>query len=168
MTHSFLRFFVETTRVNFISTQNEVFEHPEYNPHSEDIAVLKDLIDRNDFTKAVEWNNINTILSPRIHLLKHFALQELNRENDARSELILANKILKGISLTGDGSMEHPYIVTRVSDEYDMLMYLKEKFSCQFLLNSGDKMLDLIMCESNNKIYFDITRPYYKMKDFIN
>ena len=165
MTEDFFYFISNTIKKNFINSQNIVFSNAEYNPYSEDLNIMKNLLDSNEFKKLVEYNNINTILSPRAHLYKNYALEKL--ENDAKHELIFTQKIMEGISITGNGTKALPYLVTRVSDEKDMLNYLQEEFKSQRLAKENDKFYDLIFCKSENKIYFDITIPFLKMQDLM-
>lgn len=164
MTETFFNFIIDTTDQNFTSSQNEVFNHPNYNPYSKDLDAIEDFLDQDKLIDATNYSNINTILSPRVHLYKNYALAKLNKTKEAESELILAQKIMEGISLTGDGSKLKPYKVTRISDEKDMLRYFDEAFASQSLINGDDKIMDLITCESGRAIYFDITTPYSRMK----
>ncbi|WP_422104823.1 DUF4919 domain-containing protein [Winogradskyella sp.] len=168
MTDTFFDFIRTTTNENFISSQEEVFNHSSYNPYSEDLDVIEDFLDKEELVKAVEYNNINVILSPRAHLYKNYALDKMNKEKEAQAELIFAHKIMEGISLTGNGTKEMPYMVTRVSDEKDMLRYFQEEFKSQSLVKNENSILDLIQCQSGKEIYFDITRPYLRMQELMN
>ena len=168
MTEEFFNFISETTKENFISAQNTVKSHPEYNPYSDDLSVMEDLLDEKKFQAAADYSSINVLLSPRAHLYKNYALQQLNNEEDAKSELFFAQKIMEGIETTGDGSEESPYVIMRISDERDLLNYLQEKIINQNLVHKNDKHFDLINCESGAQVYFDITEPYQKMQQLMN
>jgi len=168
MTEDFFNFIPNTTKENFINSQNEIFSSTKYNPYSEDLNIMENLLDENNFQKVTEYNNINTLLSPRAHLYKNYALEKLSREKDSKSELIFAEKIMEGICITGNGSKTLPYIVTRISDEKDVLSYLQEEFISQNLVKDNGKIYDLINCKSGNEIYFDITTPYLKMQSLMN
>ncbi|WP_299619296.1 hypothetical protein [uncultured Tenacibaculum sp.] len=168
MTDNFFDFIMDTTCVNFTSSQKEVFDHSNYDPYSDDLNIIEEFLDKNELSKAIEYNSINLILSPRAHLYKNFALDKMNNQKGAQAELIFAQKIMEGISLTGNGTKEMPYIVTRISDEKDMLRYFQEEFKSQSLVKNENKIFDLIQCQSGKKIYFDITRPYLKMQELMN
>lgn len=168
MMDTFFQFITDTTKENFMSSQQIVFKNNGYNPYSKDIDTIKDLLDKSCFQEAIDFDNINTLLSPRAHLYKHFALKKMGKEKNAQAELILAQKIMESISLTGDGSKEHPYIVTRISDERDMLMYFEESFGSQKLSHNQDRSFDIISCKSGKDIWFDITTPYSAMKAKLN
>lgn len=162
------QFVIETTKENFETSQQSIFSHESYDPYSEDLENIENLLDENRFEEVIKYNNINILLSPRAHLYKSFALRQLGEESNAKSEVILAHKILEGISLTGEGTQEKPFVVTRISDEKDFLTYLEEQFSGQSLQHSEDKIYDVINTVSQKEIYFDITVPYQKMMNLIN
>ncbi len=168
MTEDFFNFILNTTKENFTKSQKEVFSDKDYNPYSNDLEIIEDLLDKSEFNKAVEYNNINILLSPRAHFYKNYALEKLNREKDSKSELIFGQKILEGICSTGNGTKEDPYIVTRISDERDVLSYLQEERLSQALVQENGKHLDLLNCKSGNEIYFDITVPYTKMQELMD
>jgi hypothetical protein len=81
---------------------------------------------------------------------------------------MLAQKIMEGISLTGDGTKKNPYIVSRVSDERDMLLYFQEEFMSQALIKDENKVYDLVKCQSGKELYFDITTPYSKLQKLMH
>lgn len=77
----------------------------------------------------------------------------------------MAAKLLRLIESTGDGTEEHPFAVTRVEDEYLlMVVVLKIKTSAQYLMSGMKPPCDLFdVAETSeayprDKIYFDITR----------
>lgn len=168
MTEKFFDFILDTTLENFTYSQQIIFNHPDYHPYSEDLSILKGYLDKNQFSKAIAFDSINTLLSPRAHLFKHYALEKMNIPKDAEAELIFAQKIMEGISLTGDGTMEKPYRVTSVSDERDMLNYFEEVFAGQSLLSDHGRFIDLIQCRSERDLYFDITTPYLRMQKLMD
>ena len=83
---------------------------------------------------------------------------------DAKPYLNRAMRIFNTIAKTGDGSEEHPFYVTKVSDEYCFMRYYldlwdyktQEATSCcdVFTLNRTSNYY------SQPKIYFEITRVY--------
>lgn len=83
-------------------------------------------------------------------------------EQDAKHYFNLTFRIYNTIAMTGDGSAEHPFCVTKVSDEYNfMRVYLNLwKYSSQALIGNCDVFT---LEESSEyylqpKIYFDVTR----------
>lgn len=168
MTDDLIKFITETTKENFISIQNTVISNAEYHPYSDDLSTMENMLDTSKFEDVGDFYTVNILLSPRAHLYKNYAYEKLNKENEANSELILAQKIMEGLSLTGDGSKQSPYLVTRISDEKDLLSYFQEQFANQKLINDNGRYFDCITCQSGKDIYFDITTPYLKMQELMD
>lgn len=162
---SFIR---ETNKENFLQAQSIIINHEDYDPYSEDLNILENLLDEEQYSEVINYNDINIMLSPKAHLYKSYALQQIGNEKDARMETIIAHKILEGISLTGDGTLEFPYIVTRISDERDFLRYLEEESKMQSLIKSNDKTIDLLECVSGKQFHFDITNSFKRMQNLID
>ncbi|MFD1605822.1 DUF4919 domain-containing protein [Flavobacterium artemisiae] len=161
-------FFRETSKKSFLKSQSIIINHEDYDPYSEDLNILENLLDEEEYSEVINYNEINIMLSPRAHLYKSYALQQIGNEKDARMETIIADKILEGISLTGDGTLEFPYIVTRISDERDFLRYLNEDPKIQSLIKSNDKTIDLLECVSGKQFHFDITNCFKRMQNLID
>lgn len=158
-----LKSFIENpTEENFLKLQLEVTSSEEYNPYSFEIYELESLLDDEKFEEVVQYENINTILSPSFHFLKNYALEQLNRFEEAEIEYEIATSLLLGIESTGNGTKEAPFIITRISDENDILMSLAENKSSQNLIEIDNTYFDVIKCESGKEIYFDITKPYLR------
>lgn len=168
MEDNFFDFILSTTKENFLKAQERITKSEGYDPYSQDIEIITDLLDNNKYKEASSYTNLNILLSPRAHLLKQYAFTQLGNDNEAKAEMILAQKILEGLSLTGDGTKELPYLVTRISDERDLLDYLNEKFSAQSLIQENNRAYDRITTASAKQIYFDITAPYLRMQKLMN
>lgn len=164
MTEEFFLFITETTKENFLSSQRAVQMSDDYDPYSNDLDAMTKLLDANKLEETIAFNTVNIILSPRAHLYKSFALEQLGRKEEAKSETILAQKIMEGISITGYGSMRYPYFITQISDERDFLMYIKEEFEKQELMQGDNVVFDKVTCKSGRDVYFDITIPYLRLQ----
>lgn len=161
----FFSFVENTTKDSFQKAQSSVFQNEAFDAYSRDLDKLTDFIDNGNLKEAVEFDTINTILSPRAHLYKAYCYKKLEDERGENGERFLAIKIMEGISLTGNGTEKEPYVVTYITDERDFLSYIEEEFASQSLLNRGGKLYDVISTLSGKEIYFDISIPYMKMKD---
>jgi hypothetical protein len=164
MDKDFFSFVTDTTKENFLAARAKVLADGEYDPYSDDLAKLEKLLDEGKWEEVAATGDINTLLSPRAHLIKQFACSKLDRADAAKAELILAHKILEGIDLTGDGTADYPYIITRVSDERDFLQYIDEQFAGQGLVDMGGKKMDVIRTAAGREIYFDITDCFSRMQ----
>jgi hypothetical protein len=75
--------------------------------------------------------------------------------------------LVLGILATGDGSADKPYLVSRVSDEYDILRHTKKGMKGQSLRTKGDKSFDVIACQDGQELWFDITAVFGSMKKML-
>ncbi|MDH4471177.1 MAG: DUF4919 domain-containing protein [Fluviicola sp.] len=168
MTDDFFKFLSETTKENFLAVQQIVYSDESYNPYSEDLNILEEQLDNDEFEEVVKYVSVNILLSPRAHFYKNYAYTKLGNEDGANAELILGQKILEAISLTGNGTIEMPYRITRMSDERDLLAYMDETFASQSLVAENNRFYDLITTQSGNRIYFDISTSYTKMQNLVD
>lgn len=168
MDPEFFDFISNPNKENFLKSREMIINHPAYNPYSDDLEIIEKFLDESDFESVINYKNINILLSPTAHLMKGYAAKQLNDENIIKAEYDFANGILDCIKLTGNGSKEQPYIVTRVEDEYEVLHQLKEKVGSQNLVIEDLKTFDLIKTESGKEIYFDITDCYKKLNGINN
>lgn len=168
MIDDFFKFLSETTKENFLAAQQVVFSDESYNPYSEDLNILEEQLDNDEFEEVVKCVSVNILLSPRAHFYKNYAYTKLGNEDGSNAELFLGQKILEAISLSGNGTIEMPYLITRMSDERDLLAYLDETFASQSLVAENNRFYDLITTQSGNRIYFDITTSYTKMQNLVD
>ena len=68
----------------------------------------------------------------------------------------LASMLLEAILATGDGSEEHPYLVMRPCDEYDVV---EEYFGKEVALQEFDleRSFDILTCYDGTVYCFDIS-----------
>lgn len=78
-------------------------------------------------------------------------------------ELMTGNACIEGILASGDGSQERPFVVTRTSDEHDVIDYLAKQPKRQSLTHNGSSHLDLIECTDGTEYWFDITDAYKQL-----
>lgn len=163
MRDQFIQFMTNPGLESFLAVRESVISDAGYDPYSEDLKVLDSLFIKEAYQEIADHKNVNILLSPLAHLIKSVAYEKTGQEEEAKSEMYMWHTLLKSMTLTGDGSENKPYIVTRVSDERDLVEYLQENFVSQSLITSGDKYLDCIRTESGKDIYFDITACYKRM-----
>lgn len=133
---------------------------PDFEPYGGDTREAAALIEEGKYEEGLSrlMSMMNSwFLNPGIHLLVSRAHLKMENEENARVELALAKLFLKGILSTGDGSEEHPYLVMRVADEYDILRFFEKKLRIQCLIEEGGKNFDRLECEDGSHIWFDVT-----------
>lgn len=160
----FIDFIQDTNNTTFTAIQQSVVNNEAYDPYSGDLKTLATWLDEESYQAVVEADNVNLVLSPRVHLYKRYAYEKLGQDKEAYYEWVLAEKIIEGIKATGAGTAESPYRVTRVSDEHDMLWFLEEELDKQQLVHQDGRSLDVIYCKSGKQIYFDISQPYQRLQ----
>lgn len=158
------KFIEEPTKENFLLLRNDIVSDENYNPYSKDWDQLTDLLDAEKYEEAIEFSTVNLFLSPRAHLYKQYAYEKLGNQNYADIEGMIAHRIMDGIEMTGDGTIENPYLVTSIIDESDMLMRWDENFFSQSLKHSNNKSFDIITTVSGKEYYFDITDCYKSLE----
>lgn len=157
MESGFFRFVLEPSKESFLEARRKVVEHDEYDPYSFILDDIKDLLDEKEYAKVLEIDDINLLLSPRAHSYKRYAFEGLEMHREAEIAVTVLRKILECILLTGDGSKEYPYIVTKVQDEYDLLSFIGEESKLQSLIIEETCTYDKVETKSGKTIFFDIT-----------
>ncbi|MBF0227700.1 MAG: hypothetical protein HQK76_19810 [Desulfobacterales bacterium] len=156
----FSKFIKSPNKESYFEVRSALITSNFYNPYSDELSEIDELIKDDKLIKAYKTlkNIPNLLLSPNAHLTIAFIADKLNNKDESEMEIFIAKTCCDGILATGDGSMDNPYIVVRISDEYDILQYLNKHFASQQLLNlSENKHFDKITCEDNTEIWFDIT-----------
>lgn len=157
MTEQFIDFMTNPGPVTFQTARAAVMADPAYDPYSDDLKMLDDLFVNEKYQSIAAYKHVNILLSPLAHLIKSVAYEKLDLHEEAQSEMYMWRTIVKAIEATGDGSRDNPYLVTRVSDERDLIEYMNETFTSQSLVHEGDKHLDCLSLASGKEIWFDIT-----------
>jgi hypothetical protein len=162
----FLAFIESKKNEDFIKSRAFIVSHQDYFPYSDDLTKMNELINQKEFEKVVVHRNINTLLSPRAHLMTSYAFKMLGDLKGAESENYFGRAILECIATTGNGNRSNPYVVLRVEDENDMLeFFLNEiKENQSLLTEKGELAIDVISTQSGKNIHFDITDAYKTIK----
>lgn len=100
---------------------------------------------------------LNYFMSPGIHLMLGFVLAKLGNEEESEFERFFGMRLMEGIESTGEGSEERPYLVTRSSDEYDLLSARGLTMERQSLREHGGRWLDCLETNSGEPVWFDVT-----------
>ena len=157
-------FVKDPTKENFLKSRELMITNPDYDPYSDDLEIMEELFENKEYDKLNYYVTINVLLSPRAHFIKYFSLKQVGNTKAAESIMFICHNILSCIEKTEDGTLQNPYIVTRVSDEKDFLqLHLRKKYTQQRLMEYEDRYLDVLTLEDGSEIYFDITVPYERI-----
>jgi len=168
MRELFLAFLQSPSRDTYLAVRSALISGPAYDPYARDILDVVELIEQERFIDADELLRAampNLLLSPRAHLCAAMIAEEAGDEERRRMEGAVAYACVQGILSTGDGTKQHPYVVTRTSDEYDVLQFLDKELGGQSLCEEGDRHYDLLRCKDGSEMWFDVTDPYGKLGD---
>lgn len=156
-------FIKDPTKENFLKSRELIITNPDYDPYSNDLEIMERLFEDREYDKLNYYVNINVLLSPRAHFIKYFSLKQIGDTKASESVMFICHNILSCIEKTGDGTMENPYIVIRISDENDFLqLHLRKKYTQQRLVQHEGKYLDVLTLEDGSELHFDITDAYQR------
>ena len=157
-------FLTDPTKETFLKCRELVINDPEYDPYSEDIENIQNLLNEGKFEEVIQYVNVNILLSPRAHIYKYFAYKELGDEKGRNIEMTIAQIIFECLEKTGDGTKESPYVITRISDERDLIRHhLNKQDVSQNLVKDGNKIMDALTLDDGTQLYFDIKDPYQRL-----
>jgi hypothetical protein len=157
-------FLTDPTKETFLKCLELVINDPEYDPYSEDLENMQDLLNKGKFEEVILYKNVNILLSPRAHIYKYFAYKELGDEKGRNIEMTIAQFIFECLVKTGEGTQDAPYMITRISDERDIVrQHLNKKDVSQNLIRDGDKIMDVLTMDDGTQLYFDIKVPYQRL-----
>ncbi len=157
------RYLADQSPDNFMRLRDAVANSPGYQPYSDSIASVYELIDQENYEEArsrLMAMMPNLILNPGIHKLLSFVLHQLDKTSDSQAEFALGMLCAQGILSTGEGSEAKPYLVLHTSDEYDILEHLGKQSHGQALVVKGDRHLDRLDCSDGSQVWFDATIPF--------
>lgn len=165
------RFLQEPSTDTFATLRSAVVEDPRWHPYAGDIEALQSLL------KEERWAEIagrfqaampSLMLCPEAHLIAAEGARRCGDEQGGALLLHIANQLLRAILATGDGSVERPYLVTNVSDQYLVLWAQSATFSKQRLDRRGDRRVDRFTCEDAAEVCFDITDMHNRIGADLN
>jgi len=160
MLEKFFAFIGSPNRDKYLAIREEIIVSEQYDPYSSDLDHANALLNAGEYREAresISGSMPNLLLSPSAHYLLSLIAGKLNDQKSAELEGAIASSCVKGILATGDGSHEKPYIVVRMSDEYDVAHCLGKQNTEQSLISDGDKCYDLLRCGDGSELWFEIT-----------
>lgn len=168
------------TKENYLKAHKALVAHPSYDPYSHDLDEIGELLEKGRFREAkaaLDAAMPNLLLSPRAHSYYRVAAEGLGDRDEAKRRDEMAQKCLRGIVATGEGVVENggaegrgdlpkaPFVVTRPSDEYDVVRNLRKRVrvSSQSLREVEGRPCDVLRCTDETgksfNVWFDVTAP---------
>lgn len=154
-------FLQEGSRESFLALRTAHLSQENLDPYSTELDGAHALLGAEDYQRAhdliAKHMVPNHFMSSGTHMTLAFALHKLGDEERAEFEGFLGTRLLEGIESTGDGTEKNPYLVTRTSDEYDLLSARELELEQQSLVERKGRQLDRMQTTSGETLWFDIT-----------
>jgi hypothetical protein len=163
-----LNLLAEPNRENYVALHASVTGSPEYSPYSDELNTISSLIEQQRYDTAREQLQraiVNLLLSPRAHLVSAFLHSKAGDEASVELEMALRDACRDGILATGDGTEAQPYLVSRPSDEHDILEHLGKQLRKQGLRTRSGRHYDHIVCTDGAELWFDITAAFRSLRN---
>jgi len=161
MQQALLSYLKNPTLANFLALRSAHLAQEDLNPYSVKLVPVAHHLAAGKFREAADLISQclipDYLLSAGAHLELAVAHKGLGCPEKAEFERFLAEKLVIGIEMTGQGGERRPFLVTRTSDEYDFLIYRKQSPLIQAQVERGARLLDRIETHSGEVFWFDIT-----------
>ena len=156
----FSEFVDSPTRQTYLALRRALIKHSSYQPYANRLTPLQEKIDAGAWAEMLAIMPTvmpEYLLSPRLHMLASMAHEKLGNEEGAEMERFLWERCIEGIRLTGNGTADQPYLVMRISDEYDLLMAMGTSLKRQELITHNERVCDHMECTDGTSVWFDVT-----------
>ncbi|WP_149498386.1 hypothetical protein [Roseiconus lacunae] len=163
MKAEFLSLIRSPSRQTYLAARTVLLRSNHFDPFSEELNEIVAAIEEkkwDDAASLITDAGPNLLLSPCAHLLMAKVCENRGEEERWEFETVTARAICDGILSTGDGSQDAPYLITRTTDEHDILGYLQKTFESQSLVHQNGKSYDKVCCAGGDELWFDITDLY--------
>ena len=153
-------FLEQPTARSYRAARRAILCDPEFRGDPRLLAEVAELCERQQFALAdqlfqrmmPDW-----ALSPRAHMYAAWIAEELGQSRDVELEQFLCIACLRGLLATGDGSRQRPYLVTHVSDEYDIVSWFGGQVVSQRLAAQAGRECDVLTDEDGGEYWFDVS-----------
>jgi len=149
------------TREAYAELLRSVIEQPDFQVVSDDLRLLWQRYETGDLdgVKAqLPGLMRHWIHNPEIHIISSAVARRTGDLQGEELERLLAHGCFAGMQASGDGSLERPYQVARVYDEYSLLRFLQKKLRRQRLLRPDGRVVDELVCDDNTTMYFELPK----------
>jgi len=138
-----------------------VVAEPDFNLRAEELDVLWRQFEAGDLA-GVQRDLRGAIRlwihNPEMHVLASAVARRLGDQVTAEMEAHFARCCYLGMLATGDGSLERPYQVARVADEYALLRHLKKSWDRQTMLQRDGRVVDAFECSDGGSLHFQLPK----------
>jgi hypothetical protein len=159
------------TSIDFTALRLGLTKSADYSPYGSDADTYRDslrvALERRDFRHAVtEADSALAIdyLDVRTHIYRAYAIEQLGDSTAAAWDRVVATRLVRSISESGAGTVDSPYVVITVSEEYALLSMTGYESDGQALGRCGARPCDVLDVHNHRtgakrRVYFDISVP---------
>jgi hypothetical protein len=156
-----LNYLKNPTLANFLALRAAHLAQEDLDPYSGKLVPVGKLLAAGKYQQSADLISKylipDYVMSAGAHMELAVAQKGLGLLEKSEFESYLAQQLVVGIEMTGRGAETRPFLVTRTSDEYDLLIYRKQTPAVQSMVQSGGRRLDRIETQSGEVFWFDIT-----------
>lgn len=153
------RFLLEPSPELFRELSDEVVRSRNYQPSAQPMRIGAGLAKPGQAALVLadlEALLPGAFLNPGTHLLLSEAHRQLGQPEEAEREAVWYQATMSGILATGDGSIDHPWRVLMISDEYDVVQALRKVPARQELVATAHGDCDKQVCQDGTEYYFEL------------
>lgn len=154
----------------YVALAEVISRSPSYQPYSDDFMTIRSLVQEEKYAEAAETlrsMGFARMTSPSFHWMYSWVSKKLGNQGSEKLEHYFAVQFGHEILRTGEGTGEAPYQVLWLEDEQEVLLSLEKKQLSQRLICVNNKHFDVITCEDQSEVWFDVTRPYSQLPKYL-
>lgn len=162
----FQTFLDDPTLENYLKLRTLVLDDRTYSASAAEYNDVKMLMECGRFNDARVWLRRlgpGRLLSPKAHELAAIVGRYLGDNEGARRESLTYHRCIEGILGTGDGTREHPYLLTHAGDQFDLLDYLERKIGRQSVVQDQGRTLEHVECQDGSELWFDLSDVHARL-----
>jgi len=160
MFQEFARFLTLPSRATYLAARSAWLQLNVEPLTPADLQAVSELLAAGEVTAVIEqvhgWKS-RAALSPRVHYFAAEAHESLGEAEQAEMERWVFSACLQGILATGDGTRRKAYIVSQLSDEYDVLKLLGLRSEKQHLVQRASRSYDVLTCTDGSQLWFNVS-----------
>ena len=159
------------TLVDFTALRMAYAASPDYAPYGSDAdehrTALRDALGKRDYRRALQEADaaLNAdYLDVRTHVVRAYVAEQLADTAAAAWDRLVAGRLVRSIMQSGAGTVDSPYVVTSVAEEYAVLGMNDYERGMQSLRECGTRPCDILEATQRHThekrtFYFDISLP---------
>lgn len=162
------RWLSDASPTNLEAVRDAVQTDPRYSSGTELASRVVPLLERGAHAQARDvliGAMPGAFLSPMAHSLLARAHLALGDERQALQERSLARAAMVSILTSGDGSRDRPWVVLRISDEYDVMGAMGLSVGAQRVEQPPGRVLDEIIDTDDGHWWFELRHEGRRRKE---